>query len=145
MVAVEGVAAAAEIIILPVRREHVIDPVVKALEAEARPLFVALRRMIEHHVQDHLDPVFMQRPDQLLEFRPLPVVLAGRRIAGIRRKKADRIVPPVIQQLLSVRFPGVHGFVKFKYRHQLHRVDAKLLQIGDLFLQPGKGSLMGNP
>ena len=66
MIAVQRIAAAAEIIIPAIRREHVIDPVVKALETEAGTLFIALRRMIEHHVQNDLDPVFMERPDQLL-------------------------------------------------------------------------------
>ena len=142
MIAVQRIAAAAEIIIPAIRREHVIDPVVKALEAEAGPLLISLCRMVEHHVQNNLDPVLMECPDQLLQLRPFPVELIRRRIAGVRGKKADRIVAPVIQQPPPIHFSGVHGFVKFKNRHQLHRIDAELLQIGNLFLQPGERSLV---
>ena len=58
MVAVERVAAAREIhVILQIPgHQEVVAQVVDALEGERRTELVALVGVVEHHVQDHLDP-----------------------------------------------------------------------------------------
>ena len=97
VIAVQRIAAAAEIIISAIRRQHIINVIVKAFKGNEGAVLIALRRMVEHHVQNDLDARICQRPDQLLQFRSFPVVLIGRRIAGIGCKKADGAVAPVIE------------------------------------------------
>ena len=140
MVAVQGIAAPAEIIVFPVRGEHVVDIVVKSFETEGRADLIALGGVIEHHVQDHVDLVVVERFYEFFQFHPFPVVFDPGGVACIRGEETDRIVPPVIQKVVAVDVPHVPHLVKFKYGHQLDRVDPQLLQIGDLFFQPTEGS-----
>ena len=64
MVAVQSIAAAAEIVIVPIRRQHIINLIVKSFETKCGTFFISLRGVIEHNVQDHFDPILMQLPDQ---------------------------------------------------------------------------------
>ena len=59
MVAIQGIAAAAEIIIVPIRRKHIVDIIIKPFKGEARAMLVPFRRVIEHHVKNTLNAVFM--------------------------------------------------------------------------------------
>ncbi len=139
VVAVEGVAAAAEVIVPAVRGEQVVDVVVKALKGEEGPLFVALGGVVEHHVQIDLNALPVQGPDQLFQLVALVVVLQAGGIAGVGGEKADRAVPPVVAQLPALVDPVVLHLVKFEDGHQLHRVHAQALDIGNLLHQPGEG------
>ncbi len=127
MVAVERIATAAEIVIAPVGREHVVNVVVKAFEAEKRAVFVPLRRMVKYHVQDHLDPLGVERADQALKLVALMVVPVRGGIARVGREEADRVIAPVIQQALPVHLAAVAHLVKLEDRHQLDRVDPQFL------------------
>ena len=140
MVAVQGIAASAEIIVFAVRSEHVIDVVVKSFETEGRTDLIAFGGMIEHYVQDHVDLVVVERFYEFFQLHPFPVVFDPGGVTCIRGEETDRIVPPVIQKVVAVDVPHVPHLVKFKYRHQLDRVDPQLLQIGDLFFQSAEGS-----
>ena len=140
VITVQRISAAAEIIIIAVRRQHIINIIVKSFKRETGPQLVALRRMVEHHVQDTLNPVFIQRFYQFFQFRSFPVVLGMARITGIGSEKTDRIVSPVVHHLTSVHDPAVFHLVKLEDRHQLHRIDAQFLQIRNLFLQSRKGA-----
>ena len=64
IIAVQSVAAPAEIVIMPLGSQHIVHFVVKALEAECGASLVALRRMIEHHIQNNLNTVVVERLDQ---------------------------------------------------------------------------------
>ncbi len=142
MVAVQRIAAAAEIVIIPVGRQHIVNLIVKALKAEGWPVLISLRRVIKDYIQNHFNPVFVKLPDKLLKLRSLPVVLFGRDIVGIRGKKSNGIIPPVVKEPVAVLLPGIHGLVKCKNRHQLYCVDSQLLQIRNLLFQTGKGPPM---
>ena len=83
--------------------------------------------MIKYHVQYHFDPIVVELPNQLLKLCSLPVVLIGRDIVGIGRKKTNGIVAPVIQKPMTVLFSGIHGLIKGKDGHQFHCIDSKLL------------------
>ena len=56
MVAVDRVAAAGKVVVVPLRRQHVVDIVVEALEGNELSVLIPLRRMVEYNVKDHLDP-----------------------------------------------------------------------------------------
>ena len=140
VVAVQRVAAAAEIVIIPVRRQDIIDIIVDPLEGEAGAVVISLRRVVEHHVQDDLDSVLLQLVDQLLQLIPLMVVLHHGGIAGVGGEKAHRVVSPVIIELLPVHQSGVLHLIELKDGHQLHRVHPQVLQIGNLLAQPLKGA-----
>ena len=127
MVAVQCVSAAAEIEVGSVRHQHVVNLIVKSLEAEHRSLLVSLSRMVEHHVKNYFNSILMKRLDQLFQLRSLMVMLLCGRIIRVRRKEANRIVAPVIAKLLSVMFSDIHLFIKLKDRHQLHRIDSQFL------------------
>ena len=96
MIAVQGVAAAAEIVIIPIGRQHVVDVVVKALEGEEGAHLIALGGVVKDHIQDDLDPIVVEGFDQLLELITLHVPLGRGGIAGVGGKEAYGIVAPVI-------------------------------------------------
>ena len=76
------------------------------------------------------------------------IVLYHGRVAGVRRKKAHRIVPPVIVQLHAIHHAGALHLIELKNREKLDRVDAQILQVRNLLAQsleraacrhPGRG------
>ena len=140
VVAVEGVAAAAEVVVPPVRGEQVVDVVVKALEGEEGPLLIALGGVVEHHVQIDLDPPAVAVPDEVFQLVALPVILGAGGVAGVGGEEADGIVPPVVAQLLPVHLPVVLHLVKLEDGHQLDGVHTQALQIGHLLHQPREGA-----
>ena len=133
VVAVHGVPAAAEVIVAALRREEVVHIVVKPLEGEDGAVLVALRRVVEDHVQDDLNAVVVEILHQLLQLQPLPVVFHVRCVACVGGEEADSAVAPVVEKLLPVVCPFVHELVELEDGHQLHRIDAQLFQVGDLF------------
>ena len=97
MVAVQSVSTAAEIVVISVRSQHIVNVIVESLETEGRSLLIALCGMIEYNVEDDFDPVCMKFTDQCLEFCTFSVVLVGRRVAAVRSKKAHSIVAPAFE------------------------------------------------
>ena len=140
VIAVNRIAAAAEVIVVSLRRQHVIDVIVKALEGNHGTVPVSLCRVVKHHVQDALDAVLMKLPDEFFQFMALVVVFLLRCIAGVRRKECYRIVSPVVEQLLSVMFSGALHLVKLKDRHEFNRIDPQFLEIGNLFHNAPEGA-----
>ena len=65
-------------------------------------------------------------------------------VAGVRRKKADGVITPVIVELLALKGAVRAHFVKLKNRHQLNGVDSQLLEVGNLFADTGKGAAVLN-
>ena len=138
MITVERVADAGKVVIFAVRGQHVVDIVVYTLEGKARAVFVALGGVVENNVQNDLNPVGVQRAYQGFELGSLVVVLDSCRIAGIRRKIADRIVAPVIDELPAVNHALVCQFVELENRHQLNCVNAQFLEVRQFLHQAGK-------
>ena len=91
-------------------------------------------------------PAAMERLDHRLELADLLAVVAGAGIAGVRREEIDRVVAPVVVQVLVDEMLVVEEGVN---RHQLDRGDAELLQVvdRDLVAEPGVGAaaLLGDP
>ncbi len=140
VIAVEGIAAAAEIVVLSARGEHIVDAVVHALEAHEGTFAVSLRRVVEHDVQDDLDLALLEQLDQFLELGPLLVIFDRGCIGCIGGKKSHRIIAPVFQKPLSVVGAGIDGLIELKYRHELDGCDAQALEMGDFFNNAGKGA-----
>ena len=142
MIAVQCVAASAEIIIFSLRRKDIVNIIIKSLETEIRSIFISFCRMIEYNIQNNLDSIFVELPDQFLQLPSFFLKIIQCRIIIIWRKVTDSIIPPVLQKRVPVDFSGIDRLVKFKYRHQFHRVDAELFQIRNFFLQSLKSSSM---
>ena len=140
VIAVEGIAAAAEIVILSARSQHVVDTVVDTLETHEGTGAVALCGMVENYIQIDLDLVFFQKPDQSLELGSLLVVLNGGRVRCIRRKKGNCIVSPVFKETFPVYSAGIDRLIKLEDGHQLYSRDPKALQMGDLLDNAGEGA-----
>ncbi len=66
------------------------------------PVFVAFGRVVEYHVENHLDARLVQGPDHLLEFPHLAARLSPRGVTPVRGKEGQRIVSPIIRPLLFV-------------------------------------------
>ena len=145
MVAVERVAAAAEIIIPAIRCEHVIDIIIKSLEGKERAVFITFAGMIEHYVQNNFNTVIMKLLDQTLKFIPLVIIFVAVGIYRIGCKKAGGIVAPAFKQLLTVNFPHVMHLIKLKNRHEFNTVYAKILKIRYLLPYTVKCSRVFNP
>eukprot|EP00955_Chlamydomonas_euryale_P107561 365778-Chlamydomonas_euryale.AAC.21 len=67
LVAVEGVAAAAVVVVLATACKHVIYAIVEAAHGKCGALLVALCRVVEHHVQDDLDASLVALAHQRLQ------------------------------------------------------------------------------
>ena len=77
VVAVHGVAASRIVQVLAgLGIEDVVGRVVDAAKRPCRPVLVALRGVVEHHVEDHFDAGLVHRLDQLLEFAHLLALVA---------------------------------------------------------------------
>ena len=73
IVAVHGVPAAAEVIVIPVGCQQVIGAVVNAAVGDGGAVLISLRRVVENHIQDDLNSVLMKMADlglQLVGFQP---------------------------------------------------------------------------
>ena len=145
VVAVERVPAPAEIVVLPIRCKEIVDVIVKSLEGKERPLLVALRRVVEDHVQKDLDPLPVEVLDQIFQLIALPVILGGGSVAGVGSEKADGVITPVVIELVAIHFPIVLHLVKLEDGHQLHGVHAQTLKVGQLLPEPRKGPRMEHP
>jgi hypothetical protein len=145
VVAVEGVPGAGEVVVVPLRREDVVHPVVQAAEGDRRPVLVALGGVVEDNVEDHLDPGPVHLLDEVLELLHLHAEAAGGRVAGLGGKEADRAVAPVVEQALAGlrHHPAVLEFIELEHGHQLDGIDSQRLQVGNLVHQarvgPGEG------
>ena len=142
VVAVQGIARTAEIEVIPLRGEHVVGPVVQALERQGGSVLIALGGVVEHHIENHLDAGTVQLLDQLLELIDLHPEAPGCGIGGLGCEETDgAVAPEVIELLAGIRMDaGVFKFIELIDRHQLNGVDAQLLQVGNLLHQARIGA-----
>ena len=124
MIAVEGIAASAEIVILSIWREHIVNIIIKAFKTEEWTVFISLSCMVKHHIQKYFDTIFVQFFDQSFQFIPLMGIFVFCGVTGVGGEKTYRIVTPVIQKFPAVHFSGGHCLVKFKNGHQFHMLEA---------------------
>ena len=94
------------------------------------------------YIQQYLDAIFMKCTHAVLK---LPHGIRGCRIGTPGRKIVSRSIAPVIllsRQRLQRRTPFFHDRQRRRLvnGHQLYLIDAKLLQVGDFFLQSLKGA-----
>ena len=91
---------------------------------------VALRCVIEHHVENDLDSRPVQCFDHVAKLVDRPERILTRAVRLMRRKERNRCIAPVVdpsrRRILSV---------ELKYREQFDRSDAELLKIRDLLDQ----------
>ncbi len=97
VLAIDRVAAAAEIFVQAQVRRHqpVVHGIVDAAQGQQRSALVAFGRMIEDHVEDHLDSRGVQRPHHRLELDHGIV----HRVLVRGRKPCDGIVAPIVAEL----------------------------------------------
>ncbi len=140
MIAIQRIAAAGEIIVLAVRRQHIPDIIVQTTERNKRSALVSFRRMVEYDIQNYLDSVLLQELNHFLEFPALTVILRRRRVAGIRCEKRDRIIPPVLIEAFPVILMTVVDFIELENRHQFNCCNAEPAKIRNLLNDTGKSS-----
>ena len=147
MVAVERVAAPAEVAVVTVRREQVVGLVVQPAEGNGRAPLVALRGVVEDHVEDHLNTLGMAGLDQVFEFVHLAPLHSARRIARLGCMESHRAVSPVVAKPFARVRIGmvVLVLVELENRHQLDAVDAERFEVGELFAQSVERSRVDDP
>ena len=106
------------------------------------PELVALGGVVEHHVDQHLQPGPVQRVDHGLELVDLPPGPPGPHCGGVslvRREIADRVVTPVVGQPALRQERLWHVFM---YRQQFDGGHAEVEQMADgrLVAESGVGS-----
>ena len=144
VVAVEGVAATAEVEVIAVGCEEVVGLVVEAAEGNDGAGRVALGGVVEDNIEDDLDTGGVERFDQIFEFVDLLAVLTAGGEAGFGGAEGERAVAPVVDQL----FAGlrvvveVFVFVELENRHEFHAVHAEFLQVGNFLAQSIEGARM---
>ena len=142
VVGVDGVAASGVIQIprLVHGVKEVIGPVVEPAPAERGPLGVTLGRVVEDHVQDHLDTGPVEFLDHGAELVQRAERVTGGGVGGVRGEERHRAVTPIVDQARRrvLRVEHLH-------RHQLHRSDSQRPQIGNLGHQTGIGAGQADP
>ena len=116
---------------------RVICEIVNPAEGECRSCFIFFSRMIEDHIQDNLDPGFVELFHHIPEFIDWPKEASVGAVVPMRCKKCNRLIAPVV---FSPRRCGM--IVKFKYRHKLNALYTKLFQIRYFFYQTCIRSLL---
>jgi len=103
---------------------------------------IAFRRVVVHHIQDHLDARPVQRLDHVPELVDRAQRAFRRAIAVVGREERDRRVAPIVGQphrrILRV---------ELKNRQQLYGRDAQVPQIGNLLDQARirSAQMLGQP
>ncbi len=138
VIAVDRVAAAAEVLVRAVVVQHVIDAVFEALEAERGACFVAFGRVVEDDVENHFDAGGVELADHFLELPHLVAGLVARHVAAVGREERHGVVAPVVR---ADRL-GAVGFFDRELvdRHQLDRRDTERFQIRNFFDDAGVGA-----
>ena len=146
VVAVAGVAAAGKVEVgAGPGVEQVVDGVVDAAEAGGRAVAAALGGVIVDDVEDHLDAGPVQGLDHVAELvqRRLRVAAVGR-LGGEEGERA--VAPEVFQPLAGERVDkGGLVLVELGDRHEFHRGDSQVFEIGDLFDDPAEGAGVFDP
>ena len=130
MIQIDAVAAAGDVGVASVigavgaRLEGVVTGVVEALEGEHGAVETRLRGVVVDHIQDHLEPGLVQLAHHGLELGHRLL----RRIARLGGEEGDGVVAPVVGQPQLLE-PGLGH--EGRHRHQLHRGDAKRLEVLD--------------
>ena len=138
---VERVAGAGvvDVVALLVGQQPVVRAVVDAAEGKRRAALAALGGVVVDHVDDHFQPGVVEARHHLLELLQAPGRVGG--VARVGREEADRVVAPVVVELLleqeAVVDEGVH-------RQQLDARDAERLDVGDdlLVRQAAEGAAL---
>ena len=123
--------------------QPVVGGVVQAPVAQRRPELVALRSVVEHDVDQHLEPGPVQGVDHGLELGDLtagpPRPHLGR-VGLVRREVPDRVVAPVVGQPALHQERLRHALV---HRQQLDGGHSEVEQMADgrLVTEPGVGAL----
>ena len=143
MIGVERVPRAAVVGIAgAVRLQNVVGAVVDSAEAQRGAAMVAFRRVIEHHVENDFDPARCSALTMSRNSSTAPSGSLARAVRLVRRKERDGRIAPVIDMsrraILSIELED---------RQKFYGGDAEILEIRDLFDQPGvcAALLFGNP
>ena len=147
IVAVQRVAATAEVIVAAVGLEHVVGLVVDAAIGDGRAVLSTLGSMVEHHVEHDLNAILVQSFHQVLQLVHLHAETSRRGVGGLRCEEADVAVAPQVAKGLSVngRHELVLKLVKLMDGHQLHTVDTQFLEIRNLLDNACKGAFVLHP
>ena len=74
MITVQRVSAAAEIIIIAIRRQHIVNIIVKPFETEGWSLLISFCRMVKYHIQNHFNAIIMKCTDQFFQFQSFLII-----------------------------------------------------------------------
>ncbi len=123
MAEVDRVAATAEVLIVPriCGPQAIEERIVHAAVAQGGPVFVALGRVVEDDIEEHLETRLVQSPDHRLELADL-LASPSRGVGGMRGDPANGVVPEVVGEPELVEM--VLGD-EMLHRHQLDGGDAE--------------------
>ena len=102
MVTVQSISTSAEIVVISLWSQHIINLIVKALKAEGFSQLVSFGGMIEYNIKNYFNSIFVKFTDQFFQFGSLTVMFCLGSIAGVWGKEVNGIVSPVFQKTLAV-------------------------------------------
>ena len=138
LVAIERVAATAEVQVIAVGGEQIVGFVVESAERNDRSGRITFRGVVEDDIENDLDARSVEALDQIFEFVDLLPLIAACGEARFRCAEGQRAVTPVIAE----RFAGVGVLAKIlvlvelEDRHEFHAIDPQLDQVGNFLPQP---------
>ena len=102
VIAVQRVTASAEVEVTAIQGQHVVGLVVDTSVGDIRPVFVTFCRMVEHHVENHLNAVGMQLFDQVLQLVHLHGEPTRRSVCSLGSEEAHIAIPPQVVKHVPV-------------------------------------------
>ena len=132
-VAAAGVVGVTGLVLL----EDVIDVVRQTAIAQRRPGLPAFRRVIEHDVEDDFEARAVKRLDHVPKFVEGRERVLLRAVRLMWREERNGGIAPVVRLARRAILR-----VELEHRQQLHRGDAQILEVGNLFDQSRIGTAL---
>ncbi len=131
MTEIDGVARSSivDVVAFLVRQQTIIISVINSFEAQRRALFVAFSRVVVDDIQNYLQAGIVEASHHL--FKLAQAVLAAGSVTWIRREKTNRVISPIVGQILFEQLIVVD---KGMYGQKLNGSDSERLDIADHFL-----------
>src|SRR5262249_372804 len=101
VVAVDRVAAAGKVEVMPIAAEQIIQLVIQAPEGIGAAGVVSLAGVVEDDVEDDLHAGRVKSAQHVAKFVDLPIFLAAAGVGGFGGGKSDAVVAPEVFQALA--------------------------------------------
>src|SRR6201998_3748785 len=96
----------------------VVNPIVQAFEIDDGSILISLAGMIKHHIQNHLDPGFVESLHHVSEVTKVTALFERNTVSALRSKEALCAIAPKVSQGFSIQRAEAHHFLIVEVHHR---------------------------